>query len=459
MDPDAFAESLAYPQVKRRAVASRSYRTKISSSNSTTFSPGATINIDLPSNLASTYLNWNQCYLKFKAVSTVEYTLDKCGAAGFLSRVQCQTSGAQIFDLPNYNVLMTCLMDTDTGNSYKGNNGNILMGTRGDGPKGDLVAAAEVRTFCVPFVLHPFAMSTPHRLTPLFSLAPIQFRITLENTPTAVFSGGNPVIEFSEVELVTVFTELSQSAQMKVDEMTGGVYNILASSYQNIGSTFATSGQAATTFTSTLGLSVSSLERIILCQRPTATTSAQGAFSLGNRQKNFLESYQFFVSGEAYPARPVLVENKGAEAYAEFLLSDHSLVNFDKSSSVQTAVYLNVQNLSTTFLPVGYMDGSLAGRTTVLGDPYSLNTAAGTSAGAHNVASNIGSFITAVEMDFLSDGKSEKLYGGISTIGSTVTYRGVYGPNNQNCQLDFFAQFTVLLSLNMRGTGVWSISV
>lgn len=455
MDPDAFAESLAYPQVKRRAVASRSYRTKISSSNGTTFSPGATINIDLPSNLSSTYLNWNQCYLKFKAKATgAEYTLDKCGAAGFISRVQCQTSGAQIFDLPNYNVLMTCLMDTDTGNSYKGNNGNILMGTRGDGPRGDLVAADEIRTFCVPFVLHPFAMSTPHRLTPLFSLAPIQFKITLENTVTAVQSGGAPVFEFSEVELVTVFTELSQSAQMKVDEMTGGVYNILASSYQNVGSSM-TAG--LTTVTSTLGLSVSSLERLILCQRPDTSRTVQGRFSLGNRQKNGLQSYQFFVSGEAYPSRPVLVENKGAEAYAEFLLSDHSLVNFDKSSSIQTAVYLNAQ-LFNSSIPVGYMDGALAGRTTVLGDPYSLDIAAGSTAGAQNAASNIGSFITAVEMDFLSDGKSEKLYGGISTIGSTVTYRGVYN-GAEACQLDFFAQFTVLLSLNMRGTGVWSISV
>lgn len=447
---DAFAESLAYPSVKRRAVASRSYRTKISSSNNTNFDAGATINIDMPSNLASTYVNWNQCYLKFKVTSTAAAsTLDRCGAAGFISRVQCQTSGAQIFDLPNYNVLMTALMDTDTGVSYKANNGNILMGTRGDAQKGDEIGTGVTRTFCVPFVLHPFAMSTPHRLMPLFSLAPVQFRITLESNAVAVQSIGAPVLKFSDVELVCVFTELSPNAQSQVDSMTGGLYNILASSYQNIGSQMGANANAASTVTSTLGLSVSSLERLIVCHRPTATTSAQGAFSLGNRIKNSLQSYQFFVNGEGYPSRPVLVEDAGAEAFSEFLLSDHSLVNFDKSSSLQLRKHAGTGNNT---------DGASVIIATLPG-PYSLDTADGTVAGTGNGESNIGSFITAVEMDFLSDGKSERLYGGVSTIGSTVTYRGVYGSGTVQAQLDFFAQFTVLLSLNMRGTGVWSVSV
>jgi hypothetical protein len=46
-------------------------------------------------------------------------------------------------------------------------------------------------------------------------------------------------------------------------------------------------------------------------------------------------------------------------------------------------------------------------------------------------SSNIGSFLTAVEMETgLSDGKSAKIYSGISTISSTVNYRGVYGSDH-----------------------------
>jgi len=61
--PDAMSESLNYPSMKRRAVASRSYRVKISPNNGQTFRDGQTVNIDMPSNLAGTYCNWNQCYL------------------------------------------------------------------------------------------------------------------------------------------------------------------------------------------------------------------------------------------------------------------------------------------------------------------------------------------------------------------------------------------------------------
>ena len=46
--PDAMSESLNYPSMKRRAVASRSYRVKVSPSNGQNFTAGQTVNIDLP---------------------------------------------------------------------------------------------------------------------------------------------------------------------------------------------------------------------------------------------------------------------------------------------------------------------------------------------------------------------------------------------------------------------------
>ena len=462
---DAFSESLAYPQQKRRAVASRSYRVKINPSNGQTFSGGQTINIDMPSNLAGTYCNWNQCYLKFKVDTlTEDLTLDRCGAYGFIERVQCQTAGAQIFDLPNWNVLMTILMDGDSSESYKAGVGNILLGTRGDVQSGevlvsganDAAAQALARTYCLPFVLHPFAMTTPHRLMPLFSLSPVQFKITLSSKALAgVSTAQTGALNFTEVELVCVFTELSPGAQSQVDQMTGGVYNMLASSYQNVGTTMA----AGSVHTANLGVSVSSLERVIVCHRPSGTVTAGSAFNLGNRIKNTLTQYSIFINGEQYPARPVEVSGKGAEALGEFLLSDHSLVNFDKQSSLTLAVG---SNGLTAPQPYNGRDG--AGAPVAPLEPYSLDaatglTAGGIAAGGAITPSDIGSFITAVETETgLSDGKSARIYSGISTISSTVNYRGTYS-DGLAAQIDFFAQFTVMLSLNMRGTGVYAISV
>jgi hypothetical protein len=447
--PDAMSESLNYPQQKRRAVASRSYRVKISPSNGQNFTAGQTVNIDLPSNLAGTYVNWNQCYLKMKTTLTGAARLDRCGAAGFINRVQCMTAGAQIFDLPNWNVLMTILMDGDSSPAYKAGVGNVLMGTNGGFQGGEELADGVARTFCIPFVLHPFGMSTPHRLQPLFSSSPVQFKITLESIENALQTAGTPptVLTFTEVELVCVFTELSPGAQAQVDQMSGGVYNVLASSYQNVGTTMG----ADSAVTANLGLSVSSLERIIVCHRPTGTINDVDFFSLGNRAKNGLQQYSIFINGEQYPARPVIVENNCAEALAEYLLSDHSLVNFDKQSSFNIAV---AQNVSFT-------SNGLDGLSAIVGvaQPYTEDTPAGANIGAVGTDSDIGSFITAVELETgLSDGRSQRLYSGVSTISSTVNYRGTYS-GAAACQLDFFAQFTILLSLNTRGTNVWAVSV
>jgi len=448
--PDALAESLMYPDTKRRSVASRSYRTKISPNNGQTFTSGQVVNIDMPSNLAGTYVNWNQCYLKFKVTPTLACRLDRCGAAGLISRVSCFTSGAQIFDLPNWNVLMTILMDTDSSPAYKSGIGNVLMGTHGGYQAGEALAAATTRTFCVPFALHPFAMSTPHRLMPLFSAAPVQFKITLESAALATVSTVLPVLNYTEVELVCIMTELSPGAQAQVDQMSGGMYNILASSYQNVGTTMS---EDSTAVTANLGLSVSSLERVIVCHRPTSSLILS-SYSLGNRTKNFLSEYSILINGEQFPARPVLVSDKGAEALAEYLLSDHSLVNFDKQSSFNIALAGVSLATKSNGLDGQSVNGIL--------EPFTFDaTALGTELGStNNLSSNIGSFITAVELETgLSDGKSQRIYSGISTISSTVNYRGIYGAGSVNAQIDFFAQFTVLLSLNMRGTAVWAVSV
>jgi len=442
------AESLNFPNQKRRAVASRSYRVKISPNNGQNFTAGQTVNIDMPSNLAGTYVNWNQCYLKFKATSTGVGKLDRCGAAGFISRVQCQTAGAQIFDLPNWNVLMTILMDGDSSPAYKAGVGNILLGTKGGCQEGETLLSGVARTYCVPFVLHPFGMSTPHRLMPLFSSSPVQFKITLESYANAT-KGATTALAFEEVELVCVFTELSPGAQAQVDQMSGGIYNILAASYQNVGTTMDANARS---LTANLGISVSSLERIIVCHRPNSSLNDVGAFSLGNRAKNQLEQYSIFINGEQYPARPVVIENACAEALAEYLLSDHSLVNFDKQSSFNIAVSSNTSVKSN-----GIDGGSVVG----IFEPYTEETPAGTESGSTaNTGSNIGSFITGVELETgLSDGRSQRLYSGVSTISSTVNYRGVYATGAVAAQLDFFCQFTILLSLNSRGTNVWAVSV
>ena len=75
MDSEAYSESLQFQAVKKRAVASRSFRTKIPSSNGQNFAEGQTIQFDLPSNLAAQYYNFNQLYLRITIVNKVKFKL------------------------------------------------------------------------------------------------------------------------------------------------------------------------------------------------------------------------------------------------------------------------------------------------------------------------------------------------------------------------------------------------
>lgn len=452
---DAMAESLNYASQKRRAVSSRSYRVKISPVNGQNFTAGQTVNIDLPSNLAATYINWNQCYLKFKVTPAGNpLTVDK-SASCFISRVQCMTAGAQIYDCPSWNVLMNVLLDSDSGPGYKAGYGNILMGTHGSDPAGEVIGAGTSRVFCVPFTLHPFGMSTPHRLMPLSSSAPVQFKLTLASIQEAGYASAAAeptALTFEEVELVCVFTELSAAAEQQVQQMNGGQFNILANSWQAISTNM---DAASTAVTSNVGISVSSLERVIVVHRPNTSVIGQQFFSQSNRISNGLSEWSLLINGEAFPQRPIKVEGAGAEVLAEYLLSDHSLVNFDKQSSFNTAVAFNGSSYNG-------LDAASVGK--VAPAPYTLaaSTANGSTAGNVSTAGNIGSFFAGLELETgLSDGRSQRLYSGISTISSTVNYRGVYagGAATVAAEITFFLGYTVMLSLNSRGTNVWAISV
>ena len=461
MSEAVFSESLAFSQMKKRSVSARSFRVKIPPTNGVTFLPDATIQLDLPGNLAGQYYDFSSMYLKFNvSVATGEATLDRAGGLSFIKRLQISTAGAQICDINNWNVLATSMMDTDASSEWKAGYGNILLGTHGDSLRGVAIAAASKRMFCVPLVLNPLFNTTPHRLIPAFSLSSLQIRATLDSQAVAVVSAGaQAALTFSEVELVCMMTELSPAAQAQVDAATGGKYNILANSFMNSQASY---GAAATQLTSNLGFSMSSLERIIAIHRPTASNTSTSCFSLGNRTTSGLTQFQYLINSESYPARPVLIDVQGAESTAEFLIADHSLVDWNKGSGLSNGV-------STVNVSTGLVVGALSGiaPSAVKSLCFMLKDGAGTTAGAANAsvilagtASNIGTFVISTDFENgLSVGKSATIYSGISTIASNVQWLGTYDGTGAAAQVDFFAQYSVLISLDTRGSGVYSISV
>ncbi len=461
MDSEAYSESLQFQAVKKRAVASRSFRTKIPSSNGLTFSEGQTIQFDLPSNLAAQYYNFNQLYLKLKVRTVGAVILDRNGIYNIIKRLTIQTAGSQLCDVINYNALISAFIDLQASHEWKSSSGAIMCGMRGDSLAGENLAAATDRVYCIPLPLNVLASTTPHRLIPAFSLSNIQIRLQLAFGAEAFVgvAAGNCVYTVAEPELVCMMTQLSPGAQAQIDQANNGVYNILALNYMNAQTSMADN---ATTVNATLGFSMSSLERILVLHRK--SNAANGTYNVfsNSRVRNNLTEYSFLINSEQYPQRPILVDAEGAEVMAETLISDHRLVDYVRGS-----------NVTVGFVPVGTlgfgssdMSGVAPELTKTKSYTLEIVDSSGTTPGAIAAAgtaatrSNVGTFVCGCEFESsLSDGKSSNIYSGISTIASTVQYKGVYAAGTVGCQLDFFAVYTVLLSLDMKGLGVWQLRV
>jgi hypothetical protein len=460
MEP-VYSEQLAFSQLKRRAVSSRSYKSKIFPVNGSTFKPDQTIEFMLPGSLQNQYYDFSQLYVRIKVKSaTTACIYDRAGALGLIKRLQITTSGANICDINNYNVLATAMLDSDSSQSWQSSSGAILLGTTGDSLRGVASAIDAFRTYCVPLPMNPLFNTTPSRNIPAFSLGSLSIKLTMDSAQSAVSTLGATAsaLEFSDVELVCNMLELSAEAQRRVDEATGGKYNILANSFMN---SQATLGLNETQLTANLGFSVSSLERVIAIHRPSSTVTSVSAFSLGNRTTSGLSQYVYLINSEQYPSRSVIVDADGAEPHAEALLADHSLVDFNKSSSINNGVVLATG--TTSGLVVGALSGSAPNLAKsscyMLKDGAGLTAGNASTASAVAAASDIGTFYVSTDFESGSYGKSATMYSGVSTIASNVQWLGTYSNSHAVATVDFFAQFTVLLSLDMRGTGVFSISV
>jgi len=437
---DAMVSQFDFQDVKRKAVASRSYRSKVSSSNGTSFNCGDVVSVDLPANQANSYFDFTQAYLSFTITNGDGAAVKADGGAGFYSLIRnlsLTTAGQTVTQLNSMNVLVNALFDANVSTNYNRNIAHQMFGTSKGGEmfEGATIDAAGTRKVCLPLILNAPCDSQPTRYFPAFGRSRLTYRFTLEDAKTALIGDAgleNSNITISDFELVYYTVELSGEAQRQVDNLTGGIYQILANDYLQASTSLA---QNATSLTATLGFSAASLERVIICHRVAANIGNATKPSLGSRSTANLSEYQIIINSEPYPQRAIKVNTTDcAEALAELMISNHSLKNFSHDSN------FNTKSVSTTESYYNVVDASGA---------------------------DYGSFLAAVELESMS-GKSDRVYSGIPTIGAVVQYSGRYentgagmtsGGSPELMQVDFFAQRTIAMTLDMRNLGTWMVVV
>ena len=446
--PDVASSLLNFAQTKRRAVSSRCYRIKVPTSNGQQFNMGQTMNLDLGGSIQNTYYDFSQSYFKMKITNNgAGATDDACfdgnsGAYSMINRLQCITGGQTISDIQQFNILASALMTQNVNSNWQENVGINMIGCGVTGSRSGMIipgGGASI-TVCLPFICTALSGTTPQRYVPAFSRDSLRFRLYLESNIAAVCctvanAGGTPVLAVSETEAVMYCVELSPAAQSLVGAMTGNVYNILCNDWRTANGSFQGNG-APTTTVQTLGFSVSSLERVLIVHRNNASVD-QDNNSVGARCTASLNEYQLLINGQSFPERPILYAGTaglgaGAETLAETLVAQHALSDFGHDSALAKAA--SGAAVSLTKFNLVDSDGSSEALT--------------------------GTFMCAIELESMA-GKSDTIYSGVSTVGAVVQYRGVYtAPTNAvTFDLSFFAQNTILLTLDMNGLGTYIVSV
>ena len=444
-DSVAMSDKLNFGDVRRRAVAARSIKMKLPAINGAgSFSPGQSIICALPGNQENTFYELSKTYLQFTITNSAggagnandAYLDGLSGAYCLFDRLTVSQAGTVINDVTGYNVLMSALMATHSSKDYNMNIASTLIGcgSAGAAKVGALVeeASANPVTVCLPIAGCGIAQLTPQRYLPAFSRGGIQFQYYLDSMVNSVVSAGTPVLGITNVELITTAVQLSPEAGRLVDEMVGGNYTMLMSDYRGTTASITGTG-AATSQVSTLGFSFSSLDRVYWVAR-SSDSQTQANNSIGARSNATASEFRLTIGAQTFPDRPVVgggaidTATYGAGAMSELLIAQGSLTSYSAPTQFNTtADYAGLAKYG-----VSDADGSNEAKT--------------------------GSFVAAVECESMEG--SSGLFSGANSVGSVTQFKHEFSALPAKAiTISYFSNFTSQLSLNMRGLGVFQVSV
>ena len=432
----ALPQSLNYLDVQRRAAASRSFRSKLASSNGISFQMQDEIVFDLPGNVQNSFYDMNSMYVEYTVTNGDGNDVAFDGGAGAYSmwnRVNMSSAGATISNLTGFSNLANCLFDSQVGTNYSRNVAHNMLGTSLEGKSyvGATIAAGTSRKVCMPLIAIAPCLTTPSRFWPAMSRDRCQLRISLNDAATAFFHTAAGLLDadisITDVNLVFYTIELQPQVMAQIAAMTQNRYELLCGDYIHASSSVA---KGASAHTATLGFSAGSLEAITVSHRCSDNISNVTRHSFTRSSSN-LSQYQLSVNNNLYPSRPLLVDAVSkAEAMAELQLSKHALKNFNEPANFNS-------------------------NGTALVDYYNVSDASGVVPG---------SFLTAIELESFAG--SDKVYAGINTTAATVQLQLEYNNTQdsvtnvpQNTTIDIYGLRTIKVVLDMAAGGVFEVFV
>ena len=425
----ATTQKLNYANVPPRATSSRALRNEVIPSNNTTFNMNDTIIFDLPSNLNNTFWDAQSSYvsLNFTNNDASNCWFEGGGFPACIRRIVIELGGQTLFSCDNWNSLYMAMFDLDTAAQFRDNAGSVLFGSA-NSVKGLGIAAGSSYKVCFPLVLTPLMCN---KYWPLISRERMRIRLELDTAARGLIveDGGAVDTDFTinDVKLVQYNLELGSDVMAQVAAASGGSFKLACPSYQHHQSSIAA---GASSLTATLGFSMSSLNRIIVCQQLQNVVNT--ASYVGNRSYADLERFSVSVGGVKYPQIDMKENGSGSETLAEALVSQRALTSWGHQSSVDL--------------------GGDTGGGFVADEPT----------GALGADADTGHYLIDLDLESqrVAGGESGMgLVAGVNTIGQVVTATFNYqAPITAAHVVNVYGEHTILCMLDLNSL-TWSIAV
>ncbi len=413
----ATTKKLDYADVPPRASSSRAIRTEVVPSNGNSFNMNNTIIFDLPSNVSNTFWDAQSSYvrLNFANGNGAALNFESGGFPACIRRIEMLLGGQTLCSIDQYGVLYQMMFDLDASQEFRDNAGKKLFGAA-SGFEGEAVANATNVSVAFPLCLTPIVQSSKY--WPLFGREPLRIRIELDTAARSLNGAASDTeITISEVALVMYQLELGNDVMSQVASNSGGMFRLAMPTYQHHQTTLAAN---ATSVATTLGFSMSSLNRVLVAARPQTVVAANNF--IGNRAQLGLVEANVSIGGQKYPQISIKDRtNNSAEVLAEALISQRALLSYGHDSSINS------------------------------GGLFSLTSGDGSE------AAQTGKFLLDIDLEsqFSPEGS---LVAGINCIGQVVQFEATYAGNGAAHVIDIYGEHTIMAQLDMQSL-TWSIAV
>ena len=456
----AFPNSVNYSQLPRKALGSRVSKIQIAPRNSSTFSPGNQIQIQLPT-MANSYINLGNAYLKFKIKAVGQACHLDHTAYSLINRITTSSQSAVLDDLTQANVLYSSLLDLGMGSASLRDYGKICLGSDGNPEQshlGHALSTSKQTGVALPLFTGIF---NSDKLLPLDTADGVVFTFYLETALNSLIATAHDALPtgyiIDEVNLNAYIYTLSPESQALLDASVGDMgYSQI---YEAVSHSSDSKATTELTKVSTLGFRYSSLSKVLITHRASANQGDAKQLSISNRSHANIQEYGLLLGGLPVPERPIVSDPADdvldfSEPLSETLLSFGVLgdkfaqLGINGTSIVHSDADATNPTSTTTHNRYAVENGHFADNKDYADIKF------------HNFT-GMGSFVCAVDCDIVKNavgGEASNLYSGVDTLGMTCQAKMRYSGASTNAMvIDYYAFYNSILSLNPI-TRSWEVS-